>query len=183
MGHYLYRLICIVLIIFSGASLLPGYVYAQKSDYRQIEWEELIPSSWNPEKLFEGIDFDTISDDDPRAAEILEKIKAEWKIAPANKDIDNQVITIKGYVAPLDWEKDDQLKEFLLVPFFGACIHTPPPPANQIIYVTPENPVKGIRSMDIIQISGTIRLEANDSGDMGSSGYLMIPDKIKRMEE
>jgi hypothetical protein len=32
-----------------------------------------------------------------------------------------------------------QISEFLLVPYFGACIHLPPP-ANQIIEVIAKNP-------------------------------------------
>lgn len=55
----------------------------------------------------------------------------------ANREVlavDGQTIRVAGYIVPLD---DDQreLSEFLLVPYVGACIHTPPPPANQMIYV------------------------------------------------
>jgi len=72
---------------------------------------------------------------------------------------------------PLD-ESGNGIKEFLLVPYFGACIHTPPPPANQIILVQPQKPAKGYHSMDTVWISGTLKTLRSDSY-MGSSGYRM----------
>ena len=50
------------------------------------------------------------------------------------KELDGKRVRIGGYVVPLDFEATN-VKEFLLVPFVGACIHVPPPPPNQIIYV------------------------------------------------
>jgi hypothetical protein len=43
-------------------------------------------------------------------------------------------IRVPGYIVPLE-DETQTLTEFLLVPYMGACIHTPPPPANQMIYV------------------------------------------------
>ncbi len=51
-------------------------------------------------------------------------------------------VRIPGYVVPLDFNAENKYKEFLLVPYFGACLHTPPPPPNQIIYVTSEEGVE-----------------------------------------
>jgi hypothetical protein len=64
------------------------------------------------------------------------------------------------------------MREFLLVPYFGACIHTPPPPANQIIHVTSATPIKGFRTMDAMWASGTLRTAISDTA-MGNSGYRM----------
>jgi hypothetical protein len=64
------------------------------------------------------------------------------------------------------------MKEFLLVPYFGACIHTPPPPANQIIDVKLRQPSKDVRMMDAIWVSGRLsRLRSSTA--MGASGYAM----------
>ena len=62
---------------------------------------------------------------------------------------------IPGFVVPLEDSKDG-LKEFLLVPYFGACIHSPPPPANQIIHVLPEHAGQGRASMDTVWVSGML---------------------------
>ena len=52
----------------------------------------------------------------------------------ANKALDGKPVRIPGYLLPLEFD-GDQVSEFLLVPYVGACIHTPPPPPNQIVHV------------------------------------------------
>lgn len=56
--------------------------------------------------------------------------------------LNNMKVRIPGYVVPLDFNAENKYKEFLLVPYFGACLHTPPPPPNQIIFVTSEEGVE-----------------------------------------
>jgi hypothetical protein len=150
--------------------------------YREVEWIELVPDSWHPEEIFGEIDPDGLSDNDPRAIEALRALEEAWKNAPTDPKFQGQRIKIPGYVAPLDWDNDDHLKEFLLVPYFGACIHVPPPPANQIIYVVARKELKGIRAMDTVWIYGELAVEKNDSGVMGTSGYSMRPDKVELYE-
>ena len=58
-----------------------------------------------------------------------------WDNASVLKTLDGQTVKIPGYVVPLE-AIQDAMREFLLVPYFGACIHSPPPPANQIVHVT-----------------------------------------------
>ena len=66
----------------------------------------------------------------------LEEIKTlRTKRASATvKTLNGAHISIPGYALPLAYE-DEKITEFLLVPWVGACIHTPPPPPNQIIFV------------------------------------------------
>ena len=58
-----------------------------------------------------------------------------------NTSLNNKKIKIAGYIAPIAFDGDNVI-EFLLVPYRGACIHVPPPPANQIIYVKSANGLK-----------------------------------------
>ena len=51
-----------------------------------------------------------------------------------NKSLNGKVVKIPGYLIPLHYEARE-IKEFMLVPYIGACIHVPPPPANQLVYV------------------------------------------------
>jgi hypothetical protein len=57
-----------------------------------------------------------------------------------NPALDGKVVRMPGYVLPLEFS-GKQVSEFLLVPWVGACIHTPPPAANQIVHVRPDKPV------------------------------------------
>jgi hypothetical protein len=136
---------------------------------RVIRWDDLVPADWDPMKEFKGMDFNILSDADPRAQQLLKKMREVWDAAPVNQAMAGRSIRIPGYVVPLE-ETKDGLKEFLLVPYFGACIHTPPPPANQIIHVLPKTPARGVKSMDAVWISGILATVRTDSY-MGAASY------------
>ena len=76
-----------------------------------------------------GIDIDDLL---ARRAEITEKRRA--RAQATNIELDGATIRIPGYMLPLEFNEKG-VTEFLLVPWVGACIHTPPPPPNQIVYV------------------------------------------------
>jgi hypothetical protein len=104
--------------------------------FREIRWYELGPKNWDPYKQLWELqrDMPKMSDADPRAIAMLKKVHEIWANAPTNSELDRASIRIVGYIVPLEQSKIG-IKEFLLVPYFGACIHTPPPPSNQIIHV------------------------------------------------
>ncbi len=77
-----------------------------------------------------GIDIDGLL---ARRAEIAEKRRA--RAQATNTELDGATIRMPGYVLPLEFN-GTKVTEFLLVPWVGACIHTPPPPPNQIVHVT-----------------------------------------------
>jgi len=72
----------------------------------------------------------------PIGWELLETLDVRTGVAGATLDsIARRRVSIPGYLVPLD-DYAQQAKEFLLVPYFGACVHLPPPPPDQMIYVT-----------------------------------------------
>jgi hypothetical protein len=136
---------------------------------RTITWDVLVPAGWDPFKDFKDLSFQKLDDGDPRATALLKKMREAWDNAPVNNAVVGQTVRIPGFVVPLEDSKDG-LKEFLLVPYFGACIHSPPPPANQIVHVLPKSPAKGLRSMDAVWITGTLTTGRTDSY-MGAASY------------
>jgi hypothetical protein len=136
---------------------------------RTIGWEALVPADWDPMKDLKGLNLSILSDADPRATAALAKLREAWDNAPINPAVVGQTVRLPGYLVPLE-ETKDGLKEFLLVPYFGACIHSPPPPANQIVHVLPKAPAKGLRSMDTVWVTGVLTGTRTDSY-MGMSGY------------
>ena len=83
---------------------------------------------------------------------------AEKKRAAAsavNPAIDGKMIRIPGYVLPLEFS-GTKVTEFLLVPWVGACIHTPPPEPNQIVYVKPDKAFEIRRMFDAVWVTGRI---------------------------
>ena len=151
------------------------------ADYQEIQWEELIPESWNPQKMFEDLGLNDLpaNDYDSRVEKAYDAFMKEWAKAPVNEKMAGRRIRIPAFIVPLDWENDTELRELLLVPYFGACIHSPPPPANQIIHVKLKKPLEGLRAMDAVWAHGTIFVEKNDSGILGFSGYGMEMDRIE----
>ena len=142
---------------------------AKAGTYQTITWDSLVPKDWDPMKDFKAQDLGLLQDGDPRAAALLRRMREAWDNAPTNPAMVGQAVRIPGFVVPLE-ETKDGLKEFLLVPYFGACIHTPPPPANQIIHVLPHSAAKGVRSMDPVWITGTLATVRTDSY-MGAASY------------
>ena len=136
---------------------------------RTITWDALVPAGWDPFKDFKDMNFQMLDDGDPRAGAMLKKMRDVWDNAPVNGALVGQTVRIPGFVVPLEDSKDG-LKEFLLVPYFGACVHSPPPPSNQIIHVLPKLAVKGLRSMDAVWITGTLTNTQTDSY-MGAASW------------
>lgn len=86
------------------------------------------------------------------------------------KQMNGKRVRLPGFIVPLD-DSQDEGAEFLLVPYYGACVHTPPPPANQMAFVT----MQGGRSVklalfDAVWMEGTLRIVNYDS-PYGSVGY------------
>jgi len=144
---------------------------AGKAAFREISWDDLIPADWDPQKFFADLDLDALQDNDPRATEVMARMRAEWDRAPVVDRFSGQQVRIPGFVVPL--ESDGKtIREFLLVPYFGACVHVPPPPANQLIHVIPDKPVPAGLNMSPVWVNGVLNVGHVES-EMGSAGYQM----------
>lgn len=75
------------------------------------------------------------------------------KTQAINAELDGQVIRMPGYLLPLEFS-GKEVTEFLLVPYVGACIHSPPPPPNQIVHVKPDKPVANLQVFAPIWVTG-----------------------------
>ena len=72
-----------------------------------------------------------------------------------NQTLNGKVVRIPGYLLPLEYS-GKLVSEFLLVPWVGACIHTPPPPPNQIVHVRPEKPFETNGMFAAVWVTGTL---------------------------
>ncbi|MDO8778080.1 MAG: DUF3299 domain-containing protein [Burkholderiaceae bacterium] len=157
---------------------LPQQSSAAQSSYRVINnWDELMPKGWDPTKDFKKLNLSKLKDSDPRAQEALLHLREAWNNAPVEPSLNGARIRIPGFIVPLEVVRH-QITEFLLVPYFGGCIHVPPPPANQIIHVFPVKPLKGMQSMDAVWISGVLEAFPSTT-DMGSASYRMKAEIVE----
>ena len=76
-----------------------------------------------------------------------------------DQTLDGKLVRIPGYLLPLEFS-GRKVSEFLLVPWVGACIHTPPPPPNQIVHVTPDQPVEMAGMFAPVWVTGTLETGA-----------------------
>ena len=130
----------------------------------------------------EGVDYEALL---ARRAEIreLRTMAAEAVVT----ELDSKEITMGGYLLPLEYV-DTKVTEFLLVPWVGACIHTPPPPPNQIVHVVldEDNAWESNGLFAPVRVTGTIFTQAStrnlflvDGSSDISIGYTM---KARRVE-
>lgn len=102
----------------------------------------------------EGVDVDGLM---ARRKELGEQKRA--RAYAVNSALDGQVVRMPGYLLPLEFA-GKQVTEFLLVPWVGACVHTPPPPPNQIVYVKADKPFDFHGMFTPIQITGQMMATA-----------------------
>lgn len=95
------------------------------------------------------------------------------------KELNGKKIRIPGYTVPFEYGADAQIKEFLLVPYFGACIHAPPPPPNQTVFVMADKPIKMKDLAQAVWIEGTIHTQTQES-DLADAAYTI---KLTAIEE
>ena len=152
-------------------------VSAETPGYNLIDWNDLMPEPWVKEMTKEMAAMGKLSnlqDNSDEANKAMAVMRKKFDEAPIVKSQLNKKVRLPGYVVPLDAERSEK-REFLLVPYFGACIHTPPPPANQIVLIRPtaQSKIKKLpESMDIVWVEGEIK-EGRVATSQGVSGYLL----------
>lgn len=153
--------------------------------FKEVEWIDLVPDDYRPDEVladyYKKYDLDNLEDSDPIVLEVQQKLKELLASSPVNEQIDGQNIKLAGYILPLEYD-GMSTSEFLLVPYFGACIHSPPPPANQTIYVKTEKPIEIDGLYDAVWVSGEIKIEHKVS-EYTDSGYLMLAKTIDEYVE
>ena len=93
-----------------------------------------------------------------------------------NKSLVDKEVKIPGYVLPLDMYGRG-VNTFLLVPYIGACIHVPPPPPNQLVYVTTEEPWDAMTLWEPVWVTGKIIVKAQ-TNIWAETGYQISADEI-----
>jgi hypothetical protein len=147
---------------------------------RTLSWEDLVPAGYRPDQIFQKFAkrAGKLQDDDPRAKELQQELLTAWSEAPVVATLDGKRVKLPGYVVPLETE-GKQVSEFLLVPYLGACIHVPPPPSNQIVYVkTGKADAKARNLYDTVMITGTLRTTGIATA-VGAAGYTLEASKIE----
>ncbi|WJG09675.1 DUF3299 domain-containing protein [Aliiglaciecola sp. LCG003] len=127
----------------------------------ELFWEDLVPEGY----VAPPIDLDHTAN-----------MSQQQLNAPVVDKYDNQLVKIPGFVVPLEGDAE-KVTEFLLVPFFGACIHVPPPPPNQIIYVKIPQGVPIVNLSDVVWVVGILSSKSL-STELATVGYTLQGQEV-----
>ncbi len=152
-------------------------------EFETVEWIDLMPKEdlealLNPpsylDEVLDGSAEDQISNQiqNPSAAASHDPYQQALVSTRVVAEMNNQAIRIPGFVVPLEFNDDQTVTQFFLVPFFGACIHMPPPPPNQIIFVNYPEGLNLEALYDPLWVSGVLKT-AVTGNDIATSAYSM----------
>ena len=145
-----------------------------KDASQEIDWLELMPEE--DLNLLENMPEVSHEGDGP--ATLPDEIMT-GRVVP---EMDGRSGRIPGFVVPLKTTQDMRILEFFLVPYYGACIHVPPPPPNQIIHVKYKKGFKLEALYDPVWIEGTLKIEKTEN-DIASSSYSIVAENVSPYEE
>lgn len=96
-------------------------------------------------------------------------------------DWNGETVQMSGFIVPLDYEGTG-VTAFMLVPYVGACVHVPPPPANQLVFVTTEEPYESEGLFEAVTVTGMFGTAAT-STQLADVGYALSADRIEPYED
>ena len=141
---------------------------AAGAEVRTIDWVDLVPESeratYDPAPPPPVHDY--LSGDSAALAS-MQVMKGD-----VNEALDGQQLRLPGFVVPLELDEEGRVTEFFLVPYFGACIHVPPPPPNQMVYVVMDRGIDLGSMYSAYWISGTMATRRRDTS-MGAAAYTL----------
>nr|WP_238115744.1 DUF3299 domain-containing protein [Vibrio cincinnatiensis] len=128
----------------------------------KLDWIDLIPE--NERHLLDQLGMPMVDHTTSLPAQ-------QTQVGSVRSELNGSKVKIPGFVIPLEGDENN-VTEFLLVPYFGACIHVPPPPPNQIIYVKFPQGAPIQQLWDVVYVIGTLKTEIV-SVDLAETGYLI----------
>ena len=147
----------------------------------EIGWQDLVPDDFvppeNPYITMSQEEIDRLMDGSEESNAEVDRINETLAYAPVVSDLDGQRVKLPAYITPLEYDGSALIKEFLLVPYVGACIHVPPPPANQIVYAEARKAMKFDGMYEPVWAIGTIRAETVTS-ELAESGYRLDVEQL-----
>jgi len=141
--------------------------------FRGVEWADLIPPGFSSEQILARYEdrLTAAEPGSPELDELYEQMNTEFEDASVNPQLNSIDIQLAGFVAPLTFD-GDKVTEFLLVPYFGACIHVPPPPPNQTVIVTLDegDSLTLEESWGAVWVAGEMNVTSTTT-DLATAGY------------
>jgi len=179
--------IVVAATLFSVSAYSAWWSFSKEEDQTaslpatEIAWQDLIPDDFDPPEnpyiTMTQDEIDKLMDGSEESNAEVARITEELSYAPTVPELDGRRVKIPAYVTPLEYDGGTLIKEFLLVPYVGACIHTPPPPSNQIVFAQARKAMKFSGMYDPVWAIGTIRTEIVTS-ELAEAGYKLEVEEL-----
>ncbi len=158
-----------LLKLIAAAGLLPSTALAE--EVIELDWADLIPpGASNVTQMMRGLGI--IPHDEATT------LRAEQPASSGVRtDFNGQIVRIPGYMVPLD-TSGAGVTAFILVPYVGACIHVPPPPANQLVFVTAPEPYSSSGLFEAVNVTGMFGT-ASTRTQLADVAYALSAEKIE----
>ena len=150
------------------------------NEVRTIDWIDLLPTNVDRKALMEHYaDLVIQRLDPPDDLSLQEKIVTELQQAPVNKALAGVRIRLAGYMIVLD-EFEGKIAEFLLVPYSGAGVYQPAPPANQmlLVQVKPEHALSTEQTYESVWVEGYLKIQPEETS-IAQVSYLLEDAQIR----
>ncbi|SPH22620.1 hypothetical protein ASD8599_03362 [Ascidiaceihabitans donghaensis] len=155
-----------VLAALGALSITPSVAFG--SEYIDLEWTDLVPEG---QPALPPVIQDLIQHDGPdmsRQQPVSHGVRTDWN---------GEIVRLPGFVVPIDYSGTG-VTAFILVPFVGACVHVPPPPANQLVFVTTQTPYEGSGLFEAVNVIGMFGT-ASTSTQLADIAYALSADHIE----
>jgi hypothetical protein len=182
------RILPIVGLLFVSLFFRPAFSSQTEVSHSTIEWTDLIPPDdlaalMNPpedlQNIEDGSEFDQISNQIQAAVSQANDSRYQQALSSTQvrPEYNNKAIRIAGFLVPLRFGEDNSITEFFIVPYFGACIHVPPPPPNQLIFGKFPAGFELDALYDPFWIEGTLSTQIIEN-EMATAAYSIKIDQI-----
>lgn len=141
---------------------------ALAEDYVDLEWTDLIPEG---QPVIPPAIQSLLNHDGPDMS------RQQPPSNGARTDWNGEIVRLPGFIVPID-HKGTGVTAFILVPFVGACVHVPPPPANQLVFVTTEKPYESSGMFEAVNVIGMFGTVAT-STQLADIAYALSADRIE----
>lgn len=149
---------------------------ATATTIRTLTWDDLLPDAERnaPPTNRSPVSIKMFGDVDEMAME-------QYGSTAVNPKFSGQQVRIPGFLVPLDM-MGNKIRSFFLVPYYGACIHVPPPPPNQMVYVELATPISSSTMYEAQWITGTLTTQRK-SNRLASASYTIKATSVQAYRE
>ena len=156
----------------------------QQAESTRLQWSELIPENEKAVlQKYQQSSPQTVTDFTNQILQSLqastdEAYKSAMQSTNTVGDFNGKLVSIAAYIVPLDFDEQQNPRDIFIVPYFGACIHFPPPPPNQMIFARLDSSFENFDYTQAYFLTGVIQEQMFDD-QLGTAAYALEVLKIR----